>query len=172
MINITQIEYEQNGFKWDEIQQSKLLGSFFWLHWITQLPGGILASKFGSKMVFGLANFLACILCFLMPIACYLSFGTMIALRLMQGLIAGFAWPAMGQLTGRWIPPNERGKFISSYLGSSIGTAVVYPIFGIIIKATSWETVFHACGFAGIIWFILWQYFVSFTPRHLNICTM
>lgn len=29
-------------------------------------------------------------------------------------------------------------------------------------QATSWETTFHACGFAGTIWFILWQYFVSF----------
>lgn len=72
-----------------------------------------------------------------------------------------FRYDFRHHLTGQWIPPNERSKFVSSYLGSSIGTAIAYPFFGFIIKATSWEWVFHSCGIAGIIWYILWRYFVS-----------
>lgn len=132
---------------------------------MTQLPGGFLASKYGTKIVFGLSNFIACVLCFIMPIASYLDFKLLITLRLVQGIIAGFAWPSMGHLTGQWIPPNERSRFVSSYLGSSIGAAIVYPIFGYIIKATSWEFVFHSCGIAGSIWYILWYNFVSGVKR-------
>lgn len=69
----------------------------------------------------------------------------------------------MNNLTGKWIPPNERSKFITSYLGSSIGVATAYPMFGFIIKVSSWEWVFHACGIAGSIWCICWLYFVSWT---------
>ena len=67
----------------------------------------------------------------------------------------------MHHLTGRWIPPNERSKFVSAYLGSSVGVAIAYPIFGFIIKATSWEWVFHVCGLCGIVWYIFWLYYVS-----------
>jgi ACS family sodium-dependent inorganic phosphate cotransporter-like MFS transporter 5 len=90
-----QIEYERNGFKWDEYEQSRVLGSFFWLHWLTQLPGGILAGKYGTKFIFGFSNFLACVLCIITPIACYLDVRLMIALRIIQGLISGVAWPSM-----------------------------------------------------------------------------
>lgn len=67
----------------------------------------------------------------------------------------------MNNLTGKWIPPNERSKFISSYLGSSIGVATAYPMFGLIIRVSSWEWVFHVCGIAGTIWCFCWLYFVS-----------
>lgn len=69
----------------------------------------------------------------------------------------------MHNLTGQWIPPNERSKFVTAYLGSSIGVAIAYPIFGFIIKASSWEWVFHICGISGIAWYMFWLYFVSFT---------
>lgn len=45
------------------------------------------------------------------------------------------------------------------------GTAIAYPIFGYIIKISSWEWVFHACFVVGTIWFILWQYNVYDSPE-------
>lgn len=155
------MEYERDGFKWDTIQQSHVLGSFFWIHWVTQLPGGILAAKYGTKIVFGFSNFIACVMCIFMPILCYIDYRYMVWLRLVQGFITGLAWPAMHHLTGQWIPPNERSKFISAYLGSSIGVAIAYPIFGFIMKASSWEWVYHACGICGTVWYAFWLYFVS-----------
>ena len=87
----------------------QLLGSFYWLHWTTQLPGGMLAQKYGSKLIFGLANFVGCSICILMPLASYWDYRALIILRVIQGLICGLAWPAMHHLTANWIPPNERG---------------------------------------------------------------
>lgn len=50
-------------------------------------------------------------------------------------------------------------------MGSSIGVAVTYPIFGYIIQTSSWENVFHFCGIVGTIWYCLWLYFVYDLPE-------
>jgi MFS family permease len=68
-------------------------GAFFILHWATQLPGGILAARYGTKLIFGLANWIGCVTCIFVPMAAYMSFETLICLRLIQGFVAGAAWP-------------------------------------------------------------------------------
>ena len=60
---------------------------------------------------------------------------------------------------------RQRSKFVTAYIGSSIGVAVTYPVFGYIIKTSSWENVFHFCGIAGTIWYVLWLYFVYDLPE-------
>ncbi|XP_065204359.1 uncharacterized transporter slc-17.2-like isoform X2 [Planococcus citri] len=40
---------KQITFDWDDHEQDLILGSFFWIHWIAQLPGGILTHYFGTK---------------------------------------------------------------------------------------------------------------------------
>lgn len=124
-----------------------------------------MAQKYGTKLVFGLSNFFGCITCILVPIAAYYNFYALIWLRIIQGFVAGAAWPAMSHMVGRWIPPNERSKFVSAYIGSSIGVSICYPIFGFIMKTSSWENVFHFCGVVGTLWFIAWQYFVYDSPE-------
>lgn len=46
-----------------------------------------------------------------------------------------------------------------------VGVAIFYPIFGFIMKKYCWEYVFHFCSIFGIIWWILWQYFVYDSPN-------
>lgn len=60
-----------------------------------QLPGGMLATRYGTKLVFGLSNFLGCITCMLLPITAYLNFNAMILLRILQGFVSGAAWPGI-----------------------------------------------------------------------------
>ena len=88
-----QYEYDRDGFHWNSKTQNEVLGAFFSLHWATQLPGGILAARYGTKLIFGLANFIGCITCMLVPITAYLSFQGLFWLRLLQGFVAGAAWP-------------------------------------------------------------------------------
>lgn len=158
------IWYERNGFEWNEHERNLLLGSFYWLHWVTQIPGGILGRKYGTKVVFGVSNLIGCLLCVFMPIAAYLSFEWLMTLRIIQGLIVGLAWPSMHTMAGRWIPPNERSKFVTAYLGSSMGVAITFPLFGFVISWTSWEWVYHLCGIIGVLWFVAWWYFVYDSP--------
>lgn len=156
--------YNVNGFDWNEYQQGLVLGSFFWAHWVTQIPGGILAKKYGTKVVFGLSNAIGAWMCFFIPILSYMDYRAVIWWRVLQGLICGLSWPAMHVLTAQWIPPNERSKFVTAYLGGSVGIAIFYPLFGFIISCTSWEWVYYICGILGTIWWLGWLFFVFDTP--------
>lgn len=164
LLRMFNVWFEENGFEWNEQERNLLLGSFYWLHWVTQIPGGILARKYGTKLVFGLSNLIGCLLCVAMPIAAYVNFELLLGLRVVQGLIVGLAWPSMHTMAGRWIPPNERSKFVTAYLGSSMGVALTFPLFGIVISWTSWEWVYHLSAVLGVLWFIGWTYFVYDSP--------
>lgn len=72
----------------------------------------------------------------------------------------------MHHLTAQWIPPNERSKFLTSYLGGSVCIALFYPIFGFVMSVWSWEWVFHITGLFGILWYAAWLYFVYDSPAH------
>ncbi|XP_005176869.1 sialin [Musca domestica] len=158
------ISDEQIRFDWNEYQQGLVLGSFFWAHWVTQIPGGILAKKYGTKLVFGLANAIGCWMCFFIPAVSHWDYRALIVLRVLQGLVTGLAWPAMHVLTAKWIPPNERSKFVTAYLGSSVGIAVFYPFFGYIMHWGSWVWVYHFCGILGTVWWFGWLFFVYDSP--------
>ncbi|XP_037044101.1 sialin-like isoform X2 [Bradysia coprophila] len=84
--------------------------------------------------------------------------------RIVMDLFMGFSWPAMHHITSQWIPPNERSRFISAYMGCSVGVAICYPIFGFIISISSWEWIFHFCSVTTVVWFIFWQYCVYDSP--------
>lgn len=92
-------------------------GSFFWLHMVLQIPGGLLAQKFGAKSIFGYSNGLVALLTCVIPLSAKFNFNALILIRVLQGLIAGLAWPSMQAMTGKWIPPHERSRFVSAYLG-------------------------------------------------------
>lgn len=69
-------------------------------------------------------------------------------------------------MAGQWIPPNERSKFSTAFLGSSLGAGFFYPFFGYIMSFMSWEWVFHTSGIIGVIWTIAWIFLVSDTPQN------
>lgn len=67
---------------------NRVLGSYFWLHWITQIPGGVLAKRYGTKLVFGGANLVASLCAFLIPLSAFWDANILIILRMVQGFIA------------------------------------------------------------------------------------
>lgn len=80
--------FQIGSFYWNEYQQSVVLGSFFWLHWTTQLPGGVLARKYGGKLVFGLANLSCGLISVIIPWVSHWSFDGLVVLRVIQGMMA------------------------------------------------------------------------------------
>lgn len=77
-----------NKFEWNQYQQGLILGSFYWLHWLPQIPSGIWAQKYGTKVVFGLTNVISSWMCFFIPMAAFHSANALIFLRALQGLVA------------------------------------------------------------------------------------
>lgn len=66
-----------------------VMGSFYWLNWVTQIPGGILAAKYGTKFVFGWGNYIAILLCLVTPIATYFDYRLLVAIRIITGATTG-----------------------------------------------------------------------------------
>ena len=77
----------QDGeFVWNAELQGLILSSFFWGYLVTQVPGGWMSEKFGSKLVWGWFMFATIIASFFMPIAARISPILFIILRIIQGL--------------------------------------------------------------------------------------
>ncbi|XP_033226264.1 sialin isoform X2 [Belonocnema kinseyi] len=166
MINsrISSISQFEDRFQWNEYEQSLALGSYYWLHWLSQLPGGLLARRYGTKVIFGWANLITALLGLIIPVATSYHLSALIFLRVIQGLVAGVSWPAMHGMTAKWIPPQERSKFVSSYLGSSVGAAITYPLCALVISWFDWQSAFYVTSILGIIWFCFWQFLVFDSP--------
>lgn len=158
------ISTNQTYFDWTEVQQGLILGSPYWFYCIVQLPAGVLTLKYGAKALFGLPNLFGGLLTFLVPAAAYHSFEILLMVRVLHGISAGMCMPAMHDIAARWIPPDERSHFLTTYLASALGIAVIYPTFGWIISVSCWENVFYLSGAITLIWYVAWYLFMFDTP--------
>lgn len=155
---------KKTEFEWNDSERASVLGSFYWLHWALQLPGGLLARQFGAKRIFGLSNLFMFVMSLLMPVLARWDIKGLIVARVLQGFVGGMAWPSVHHLTAHWVPPNKRSKFITAYFGSSIGVALTFPFCGFILEKWGWSYVFYTTGMIGIVWFLAWWMFVYDTP--------
>ncbi|XP_069705446.1 sialin-like isoform X1 [Periplaneta americana] len=152
-------------YDWDEHQQNLILGAVNWIYPLAQLPGGLLGHHYGTKLVFGINTLIMSVLGFVIPLSAATDFRILIAIRLLQGILAGLSWPSLHNLTASWVPPKERSNFVTSYNGNSIGVAVVFSLGGLTINQLGWEAMFHIPGILGLIWFIVWWFVVYDTPQ-------
>ena len=152
-------------FDWDEWTQGLILSSFSWGYIVTQLLGGRMAEKFGTKKVYGICLFLSGIFSFISPWVTKWHFHAFMVLRAIQGALHGVTWPSLHALTARWVPVAERGGFIAKgYFGSAFGTVIMFPLCGAIVQAWGWEMAFHIIGVWNSIWFACWWLLVFDTP--------
>ena len=63
-----------------------ILSSFFYGYMITQIPGGYLAGIIGGRYIYGIGIVMTAALSLLTPLAAKLHFGTLIGLRVLEGL--------------------------------------------------------------------------------------
>jgi len=88
------IFFQEMEFDWDERIQGLVLSSFFWGYVITQMPGGMLADKYGGKATLGLGMLFSSIGTIITPFVAR-SYGpeVLIILRLVIGLAqVWFLW--------------------------------------------------------------------------------
>ncbi|XP_071813968.1 sialin-like [Apostichopus japonicus] len=164
-----QTESDKEGpFQWNPTIQGQILASFFYGYILTQIPGGIIAGKYGAKWPFGIGVLCTTILTVMTPYVAHLSPFALMVLRFLEGLGEGVTFPACHALFSRWAPPLERSKLMAfAYAGSYLGTAVFLPIAGILCDSDflgGWPSVFYITGACGFIWFILWCLLVSSSP--------
>lgn len=71
---------------WDKESQGLVLGSIFWGYMLTNIAGGIAATRYGGKRVIGWALALASILTAVTPVAARSGIYAMIGVRILVGV--------------------------------------------------------------------------------------
>ncbi len=61
------------------------MASFFYGYILTQIPGGLLAQKFGGRWVFGVGIAMTAVLTLLTPLAAYTRVELLIVVRALEG---------------------------------------------------------------------------------------
>lgn len=129
---------------------------------IFQIPGGMLARRFGPRRVLTLSVvwwgvFTA--LTALAPPAIRGSLWLLILIRCSLGAGEAIMYPAASQFVERWFPFAERGKANGIIFGGvGLGSGLTPPILTAVILRYGWRNSFWLCAVigvaAGAVWFL------------------
>ncbi|XP_070068653.1 putative inorganic phosphate cotransporter isoform X1 [Drosophila takahashii] len=148
-------------YNWDTSDKSLILSSFFWGYVVSQVPAGLLAKRFGAKLVLGAATAIGGILCFFHPLAAESGWQSICVLRVLTGLVQGTVYPCVHTLLAKWVPRTERGLLTTGvYSGAQFGTAVILVTSGFIFESSmGWPGLFYLSGGLSLAWALLffWQ---------------
>lgn len=91
------------------------------------------------------------------PMIGTVSFGTLVACRVVLGAGEGPAYPVALHATYKWFP-NELRTLPTAIIaqGAGIGIMVALPLLNLIIVRWSWHAAFAALGIAGLVWCAAW----------------
>ena len=126
LIPIPNQQQTDDRFDWSQELQGIILSAYFWGYFATNIPGGLLAQKFGGKYVLTASIFFPGILSILTPISVqYGGANALIAIRLLMGFFQGPMYPSLAALLSAWIPRNERGTVCSiTYSGAGVSVTM------------------------------------------------
>lgn len=147
--------------------QGLLLSAFFWTYAFMQIPGGMLADRYGPRVVIAGATlgwgFFQAIA------AVCTGWVSLLVTRLGLGAAEAPIYPAGGKLNGIWMTQNERGRGATlldggAPLGAALGAVL---IAGLIALFGSWRMSFVVAGIGTMIaGYFAWNYIRNHPREH------
>ena len=149
---------------WDPAMMGTVLSAFFVGYFLTQIPGGWMSDRWGTKGILGGAVTWWSIVTMLTPFATMTS--TMLAVRIALGLGEGMSPPCLYTTMARWVPASERSR-VGAVLASGmyIGLAIAFPTAVWIMTRFSWPWVFYIFGALGLVWSVAWYLLMTNNPE-------
>jgi MFS transporter, NNP family, nitrate/nitrite transporter len=128
---------------------------------IIRLPMGMLADRFGGRIVFGL------LLLFISLPALMLSFAHSYRALLVGGLFLGMAGTSFSvgvAFTSKWFPPEKQGFALGIYGAGNIGQSLA--LFGVPALAgmLGWQMTYRVFAAVALIWGIVFLLFARNAP--------
>lgn len=147
----------QSEFHWGETTKGLVLSSFFVGYILLQVVSGGLASRYGGRVLLGVAVVWWSLWTMLTPKAAYISLSALIAARVALGLGEAAVFPACINMVGRWVPVESRSRAVAMFSsGLSLGTVFALPVTGWLVHAFGWPVPFYVFGIAGLVWAVVW----------------
>ena len=139
-----------------------IFSAFSWTYATLQIPGGILADRFGSRILYSIMLILWSLATIALGFA--LGFLAVILLRILIGAFEAPSYPINNRIVTAWFPDQERAGAVATYTsGQFIGLAFLTPMLTILEVYAGWRGLFVITGLVGMVWGISW-YFIYRNP--------
>ena len=146
----------------DSVKMGYIFSAFSWTYSILQIPGGVLADRYGMKILYSVLLILWSLATIALGFA--QGFLVIILLRLLIGAFEAPSYPMNNRIVTAWFPENERAGAIATYTsGQFIGLAFLTPVLTAVQVYAGWRGLFFVTGLTGMAWGIIW-YFIYRSP--------
>ncbi|HKR41763.1 MAG TPA: MFS transporter [Paraburkholderia sp.] len=154
----------QSQFHLSAVEMGVVMSAFFWSYALLQLPAGFLADRLGQKKVLGFAVLWWSLATAATGVAN--GFKSLVALRVALGVGEAGAYPSNAGIASKWFPRSERATVAGIFdSGSKLGGAIALPLIAAMLTAFDWKITFALTGLLGLIWYVVWQFTFSDSPR-------
>ncbi|MEM6376889.1 MAG: MFS transporter [Bacteroidota bacterium] len=141
-----------------------ILSAFALGYALMQVPSGMMADRFGPRIVLtGIVTFWSGLTALT---GAAWNFISMLSVRFLFGAGEAGAFPGMSRAIFSWIPLQERGLITGiNFSGSRLGAAFALPLVAYLITDFGWRTAFVILGIVGVIWAVGWWTLFRDTPE-------
>ena len=132
-----------------------IFSAFSWSYAASQIPGGWLLDRIGTRLTYFLAvtfwSFFTLLQGFAVGVASLLTF------RLGLGVSEAPCFPTNGRVVATWFPEHERAQATAAYtVGEYLGLACFGPLLFWISRQFGWRPLFWLVGIAGLLFACVW----------------
>ena len=167
-ISIAGIEIGRE-FHIDNTRLGWIFSAFLVGYALFQIPGGVLARRFGPRRVLALCVLwwgLFTALTALVQPGIYAALIVLILIRFLLGAGEAVMYPSANQFVERWFPIEERGKANGIIFGGvGLGSGMTPPLITAIILRFGWHASFWFCAVVGVLAGAVWYILARNTPE-------
>lgn len=128
---------------------------------LARIPVGLLADRFGGRIVFTILFVLSAAAALLVPLAG--SYATLIGAGFLLGM-AGSSFAAGVGFSSRWFPPESQGTALGVYGLGNIGQSAAVFLGPVVAAMVGRTAVFHGVAGLLVIWAVVWTVFARNAP--------
>ncbi len=150
------------------VQLGLVFSAFGWTYAALQIPGGVLADRFGPRILYTVSLIAWSAVTLLQGFV--KGFAGLLGLRIATGAFEAPAYPTNNRIVTTWFPDNERASAIAVYTsGQFIGLAFLTPALVTLQYYTGWRGLFIVTGLVGVVWGLIWYFFYREPTEHTGI---
>jgi ACS family D-galactonate transporter-like MFS transporter len=136
-------------------QMGWIFSAFGWAYAWLQVPGGLIADRFGPRVLYAACLVAWSLTTILQGFA--RNFVALFGLRLATGAFEAPSYPINNRIVTSWFPAHERASAIALYVsGQFIGLAFLTPVLATIQQQAGWKGLFVVTGLVGLLWGVVW----------------
>lgn len=151
---------------WSPAMQSVLFSATFYGAIVTIPFAGILADRYGAKLIVIAATCDYIVVTLLTPVLAKWSFYAYFISRVVMGIGEGFIFPCFGCIVGKWFTKTEKSTVAAMYTSGNQLAAGFSTFLSSYLCTLNpgWPLIFYIFGGVGSLWCVLWCIFATNSP--------